>query len=141
MVDKTPQIRGIAESVLYSEDLARSLHFFRDVLGLAVMVENERMLAFDAGTAQVLLVFLRGATDEDTETPTGIIPAHRGDGPAHLAFHVSFADYDGWKALFGERGVPVTSEVTFPMGGRSLYFNDPDGNVLELATPGHWRNF
>ena len=28
-----------------------------------------------------------------------------------------------------------------PRGGTSLYFNDPDGNVVELATPGLWANY
>jgi hypothetical protein len=40
-----------------------------------------------------------------------------------------------------DRGIPIVSEVTFDKGGRSPYFNDPAGNVLELATPGHWANF
>jgi catechol 2,3-dioxygenase-like lactoylglutathione lyase family enzyme len=28
--------------------------------------------------------------------------------------------------------------VTWPLGGTSLYFRDPDGHLLELATPGIW---
>lgn len=141
MADTPPKIRGIAETVLYSDDLARAERFFGDVLGLTLMTGSERMLAFDAGTSQVLLVFLRGATETPTVIPGGVIPPHRGDGPAHMAFHISHADYDGWKARFEALGVPITSEVTFPPGGKSLYFTDPDGNVLELATPGHWTNF
>jgi hypothetical protein len=38
------------------------------------------------------------------------------------------------------RDVTITSEVDWGERGRSLYFNDPDGNVLELATPGLWPN-
>nr|WP_248304777.1 hypothetical protein [Breoghania sp. L-A4] len=38
-------------------------------------------------------------------------------------------------------GVPITSEVTWPAGGISLYLNDPDGNVLELGAPPNWPNF
>ena len=55
-----------------------------------------------------------------------------------LAFAIPADAYNSWKAQLGRAGVPVTSEVNWPKGGRSLYFNDPDGNVLELATPGLW---
>jgi catechol 2,3-dioxygenase-like lactoylglutathione lyase family enzyme len=40
-----------------------------------------------------------------------------------------------------DKAVPVESEVSWPQGGRSLYFLDPDGMVVELATPGLWRNY
>jgi hypothetical protein len=31
--------------------------------------------------------------------------------------------------------------VTWPAGGISLYLDDPDGNVVELASPALWPNF
>ncbi|HWQ03343.1 MAG TPA: glyoxalase, partial [Candidatus Nitrosotenuis sp.] len=27
------------------------------------------------------------------------------------------------------------------LGGRSIYFRDPDGHSLELVTPGVWPNY
>ncbi|MDF2970539.1 MAG: glyoxalase, partial [Microvirga sp.] len=41
----------------------------------------------------------------------------------------------------GERKIPIESRVTWPRGGTSLYFRDPDGHVLELATPGLWATY
>ena len=137
----TPRIRGIVETALYTDDLDACRRFYTDVLGLEIIMENDGMLAFDAGTSQVLLVFERATSSGDKRLPGGLIPGHRGDGPAHMAFHIAIRDYDAWKAAFRSRGVPILSEVTFPAGGRSLYFNDPAGNVLELATPGHWTSF
>lgn len=69
------------------------------------------------------------------------LPLHHGEGPAHMAFHIAIADYDAWKAFLVDRSIPPVSEVTFDKGECSLYFNDPAGNVLEIATPGHWANF
>ncbi|WP_346432326.1 hypothetical protein [Breoghania sp. L-A4] len=50
-------------------------------------------------------------------------------------------DLDAWRAYLTASGVPITSEVTWPAGGISLYLNDPDGNVLELGAPPNWPNF
>ena len=90
---------------------------------------------------QVLLVFKRGATREDSETPEGRIPGHHSEGPAHFAFAIDAADYGVWKRHLQATGVSIRSETTWNRGGRSLYFDDPDGNVVELATPGLWPNY
>jgi catechol 2,3-dioxygenase-like lactoylglutathione lyase family enzyme len=37
-----------------------------------------------------------------------------------------------------EHGVGIESEVQWDLGGTSLYFRDPDGHSVELATPGVW---
>lgn len=135
-----PRIAGLLETALYVDDMARSAAFFRDVLGLVAMIESDRLTAFDAGHGGVLLVFARGKSVEDVVTPRGTIPGHDGHGPLHMAFAIAADDYDRWRAHLIAQGVTVTQEVTWPAGGRSLYFNDPDGHVLELATPGLWKN-
>ena len=37
-----------------------------------------------------------------------------------------------------QEGVAIESEVTWPGGGRSIYFRDPAGNSLEFAMAGIW---
>ena len=37
-------------------------------------------------------------------------------------------------------GVAEAGRTQWPRGGTSLYFRDPDGHLLELATPGIWPN-
>ncbi len=135
-----PRIAGLLETALYVDDMARSVGFFRDVLGLSPMIESDRLTAFDAGHGGVLLVFARGQSIEDVMAPGGTIPGHDGSGPLHMAFAIGFDDYGPWLAHLAMHGVAVTHEVTWPAGGRSLYFTDPDGHVLELATPGLWKN-
>ena len=38
-------------------------------------------------------------------------------------------------------GIAVESRVVQTHGGTSLYFRDPDGHSLEVATPGLWPNY
>src|SRR5207249_7155368 len=46
-----------------------------------------------------------------------------------------------WRRLLGEHGVTIESEVRWERGGTSLYFRDPDNNLIELGTPGIWPNY
>ncbi len=136
-----PPIRGVLETAIYSDDLSRAHGFYGGVLGLKRVLDTPRMLTYEVAPAQVLLVFKRGATREDSETSGGMVPGHHSEGPAHFAFAIAADKYDAWKSRFAAKGVTIRSEVTWPPGGRSLYFDDPDGNVVELATPGLWPNY
>jgi catechol 2,3-dioxygenase-like lactoylglutathione lyase family enzyme len=136
-----PQISGLLETALYVDDMARACAFFEGILGLQPMVSGERLTAFDAGAKGVLLVFKRGETAEDVPIKGGIIPGHDGAGPLHMAFAIPAESYEEWRRHLLRSGVAIRSEVRWPAGGRSLYFSDPDGHVLELATPGLWPNY
>jgi catechol 2,3-dioxygenase-like lactoylglutathione lyase family enzyme len=56
----------------------------------------------------------------------------------HLAFAIPTDSYAAWKTKLVARNIKIESEVRWPRGGRSLYFRDPEGNLVELATPGLW---
>ena len=91
------------------------------------------------GAAGVLILFKRGATLRPIELEGGTIPAHDGSGPLHFCLSIRAGDVAAWRDWLAESGVAIASEVDWPDStGRSLYFNDPDGNVMELATPGLW---
>ena len=136
-----PKVTGLLETVLYVDDLARARDFYRDRLGFTLMVDAERLLAFDLGPGQALLLFARGATLEPLAVPGGTIPPHDGSGPAHAAFRIADADLSAWHAHLQDAGIEIESSVEWPAGGTSLYFRDPDGHCLELATPGLWANY
>ncbi len=137
----TPPIRGVLETAIYVDNLERAHCFYGCVLGLKRVLDTPRMLTYEVAPAQVLLVFKRGATREDSETSGGLVPGHHSEGPAHFAFAIGTETYAAWKAHLEASGIAIRSEVTWPPGGRSLYFDDPDGNVVELATPGLWPNY
>ena len=138
MTAKAPPIAGVLETSVYVDDLARAGEFYGGILGLDCVLDTPRMATYAVAPGQVLLVFRRGLTREDAESPGGMVPGHHSEGPAHFAFAIDAAAYDEWKTHLARQGVTILSEVRWPKGGRSLYFKDADGNVLELATPGLW---
>ena len=136
-----PRIDGLLETSLYVADLDRAAAFYEQVLGLRVMLRSPRLVALDAGRQGVLLLFLAGATSEDVVEAAGTIPGHEGTGRLHMAFAVPAENLDAWRARLAGAGVALTGEMAWPRGGTSLYFSDPDGHVIELATPGLWPNY
>jgi catechol 2,3-dioxygenase-like lactoylglutathione lyase family enzyme len=136
-----PQVAGVLETSLYVADLARSTAFYRDGLGFRVLFDSPRLVAFDAGMRTVLLIFPRGMAAQDLHEARGTIPGHDGSGHLHVAFAIAADSVDSWRQRLAELGVKITGEYRWPRGGLSLYFADPDGHVLELATPGLWQTY
>lgn len=136
-----PEIVGLLETALYVDDMDRSVRFFREVIGLATMLENDRLTAFDAGNRGVLLIFKRGGSTDDTCTSTGVIPGQDGSGHLHMAFAITADSYDEWRDHLRLAGVKERGEMRWDGGSRSFYFEDPDGHVLEVSTPGLWPNY
>jgi len=133
-----PTIGHLLESAIYADDIDAIVSFYRDVLGLRVLDAGARLVALDAGTSTVLLIFKRGATSNGAQTPDGWIPPHDGGGPIHLAFAVPADELAAWEHRLTQQGIAVESRVRWPGGGRSIYFRDPEGHSVELATPGTW---
>ena len=136
-----PRITGLLETSLYVDDMARSARFFREVMGLDAMLETKTLAAFDAGSHGVLLLFQRGGSTADAHSEMGVIPGHDGSGPLHMAFAIPAGSYEEWRDHLRHAGVTERGEMRWRGGGRSFYFEDPDGHVLEVATPGLWPNY
>ena len=136
-----PKIAGILETSLYTRDLTRAAAFWDGVMGLAPLASDARFHAYDAGNHGVLLLFLEGATAETVHLPGGTIPPHDGAGRLHLAFAIAADDLPAWEAHLAAQGVAIEGRTDWPRGGKSLYFRDPDGHLVELATPGLWKTY
>jgi catechol 2,3-dioxygenase-like lactoylglutathione lyase family enzyme len=136
-----PHIRRVLETALYCDRLDRTAAFYRTLLGADPLLESERLVALDACEGTVLLLFQRGQSSQPLDTPGGRIPAHDGSGPTHIAFAIDVGDFEEWERRLGELGIEIESKVTWGRGGRSLYFRDPEGRSVELATPGTWATY
>lgn len=118
----------IKETCLYIRDLETAKKFYHETLELPLIsyVEDKHIF-FRAGDS-VLLCF----NPEDSkykESP----PAHYGGGKQHFAFEVSKQDYENSKTWITSRGIRITDTVIWKGGAESFYFEDPEGNVLEIV--------
>lgn len=136
-----PRLKRIVETALYVDDLERARAFYEDQLGLEPVLKTGTLIAFDAGAKSVLLLFQRGASLTTQTSPGGSIPPHDGSGPLHIAFAIDADELEAWEAKLDQLGIAVEGRMDWPRGGRSLYFRDPDGHLLELITPGVWRSY
>ena len=135
-----PRLGGVLETSLYVAELDRAREFYRRVFGLEVFFQDGRMCALGVAPSQVLLLFRHGTTDAPAPVPGGFIPPHGASGAAHLCFAIPLGELAAWEAHLHQLGIAVESRVTWRRGGTSLYFRDPDGHSLEVATPGLWPN-
>jgi catechol 2,3-dioxygenase-like lactoylglutathione lyase family enzyme len=133
-----PSLAGVLETALYVDAMPRARAFYEEVLGLAPVFADDRLTAYRVAPGSMLLLFRRGAATTTAVMPGGTIPPHDGAGPLHVALSVAAEDLAPWEAYLGTREVAVEGRTAWPRGGHSLYFRDPDGHLLELATPGIW---
>lgn len=133
-----PKLDGILETALYTDDMVQARRFYEDVLELEPIFADDRLCAYGIADRDVLLLFQRGTTTETVTMPGGTIPGHDGSGPLHVAFAVGRDQLDEWERRLVSRRVEIEGRTDWPRGGRSIYFRDPDGHLLEFATPGLW---
>jgi catechol 2,3-dioxygenase-like lactoylglutathione lyase family enzyme len=133
-----PSLDGVLETALYVDDLPRAQRFYEGVLALRCLFADDRLCAYDVGGRSVLLIFRRGASLATAHLPGGTIPPHDGSGPLHVAFAIAADALSEWEERLRHHGVGIEGRTDWPRGGRSVYFRDPDGHLLELATPGLW---
>ena len=121
-------IRRVGHLVLRVKDVARSRRFFEEVLGLPVVGQNERGMVFFSSDVK------------DNHHMVAIMPAKEGAampapeqvGMQHVSFELgSFAELQEAWQRFKEKGVEITY-TTFHGVSKSVYFKDPDGNMLEV---------
>ena len=132
--DAALRVAGLLEAALYGADLEALERFYVDVLGLTPLARTPGRNAVLRCAHSALILFDPAASD----APGGAFPPHGARGPGHVAFVVPGDELPAWRDRLAARGVAVESEYPWPEGGRSVYFRDPAGNLVELAPPTLW---
>ncbi|CEL05029.1 hypothetical protein ASPCAL06151 [Aspergillus calidoustus] len=153
----------ILETCIYVRDIEASARFYQETLNIAPFIESPRVTGFSLGPT-TLLLFELGKTGTDINTPTGVIPLHgptpqvlaslqhsdensNGEGEAQsLKQHFCFAvqspeQVQQWEEHLRGKGVKILSTMSWERGGRSVYFEDLDGHVVEIASRGVWPHY
>lgn len=133
-----PQIKRIIETALYVDDLERAKAFYSQHLQLETMVESRVLVAFNVGQQSTLLLFKRGASVHTKYLSGGEIPPHDASGRIHICFAIDAEDLPTWEERLGTANIAIEGRTHWPKGGSSVYFRDPDANLVELLTPGCW---
>ena len=129
---------GILETALYVDDLDAAERFYTDVLGLSLIERQANRHVFFRCGHGVLLLFNAITTAMPGTIAGQTIPPHGAHGSGHMAFAVRDEEIAAWRRRLQEASVAIESEIAWPQGGHSLYFRDPSGNSVELATPRIW---
>jgi catechol 2,3-dioxygenase-like lactoylglutathione lyase family enzyme len=127
----------LAEIVLWSRDLAESLAFYRDLLGLQVMSPPELPVCFlkaGPGEGPVPEMIVLVPLPEGTAG----FPGGKTERPLHhIAFSVAASEYDELQRRCQGAGLEVRGgQHPVLKGVRTFYVDDPDGNEVEVIAPG-----
>jgi catechol 2,3-dioxygenase-like lactoylglutathione lyase family enzyme len=126
-------VTGVSELVLEVVDLEAAEAFYAGVLGLPVV---DRWPDREA-----IWVMAGGRTRIGLWRPQVGLAGGRGGLHVHFALHIAETDYDAAVERLRAKGMEI-QEIAFEGAGRSVYVDDPDGNVVELWTwdvAGHLR--
>jgi catechol 2,3-dioxygenase-like lactoylglutathione lyase family enzyme len=119
-------IRAIDYSVIFVRDMAAMRRFYEDVLGFPPIRElSPGWIEYRVG-ANTLALARPSRTAADAPIPAG-------SAALQLAFKVSVPDVDRCADELVRKGVALMSPPTDQsFGHRTLFFRDPDGNLLEV---------
>ena len=142
--ERAPELSGLVESALFVENLAFACGFYEQVLSLSKIELSEKGCVLRVADQRYLLLVTDEGARRSSETPYGIVPpcavAQRDTaGPGHIAFGIPADAVDSWRERLEKHGIKILSEITWQHGARSMYFRDPDGHLIGLATAGIWE--
>lgn len=120
-------IQAIDYTVVFVRDLPAMRRFYEDVLHFPLARElSPRWIEYRVGANTLALAVPGGRTAGDAPIPPGT-------AALQLAFKVAVADVDRCAAELVQQGVTLLSPPTNQVfGHRTLFFRDPDGNLLEI---------
>ncbi len=123
------RVTGLDHAAINVKDLARSLAFYTEVLGLKISPREHQKPGvehfLDCGTS--LIGLIQGNAAEGLH-----LLQNEGVGGNHVSFRVRTSDFDGAVETLKAGGVPIHFMKKRDKSW-SVYFEDPDGNKLEIT--------
>ena len=129
-------VRGLDHVAITVADVERTLRFYEAVLGATTHFEDAwregkiPVVLLQVGASRLSVHAAASPAEPYAERPTpgSADICFRWDGPvAEAAAHLEACDVD---VILG----PVPRPAADGSAGQSVYFRDPDGNLLELLT-------
>ncbi len=120
------KIRHLDYTVIFARDLKAMRRFYGEVMQFPLLRElSPQWIEYHVG-ACVLTLTERGMMWSDPPTPKGALSLQ-------LAFRVAPKEVDECAAALKKAGVEIVKPPTDQAWGhRTVFFRDPDGNVLEI---------
>jgi catechol 2,3-dioxygenase-like lactoylglutathione lyase family enzyme len=125
-VNALTKIRSLDYTVIFARDMAAMRRFYSEIMRFPVDSElGAQWIAYRVGSS-LLALTERGLMFNDEPTPAGALSVQ-------LAFRVAPKEVDACADALRAAGVAIAHPPTDqPWGHRTLFFRDPDGNVLEI---------
>jgi lactoylglutathione lyase len=125
-VDPKLPIRNLDYTVIFARNMSAMREFYGTTLGFPQhKALGSQWIEYRIG-ANILALTERGVLFDDPAPPVGALSLQ-------LAFRVAPSEVATCATTLKERGVSILSGPTDqPWGHRTLFFRDPDGNVLEI---------
>lgn len=119
------QIRQIDYTVIFTRDMPAMRHFYETVMEFPLLrVLSDRWVEYCIG-ANTLALTVHGRFGDPPPPP--------GAHALQMAFRVPPPAVAECAAALEANGVALISPLTdHPFGHRTIFFRDPDGNVLEI---------
>lgn len=118
-------VKQLTYVIVLCDDIERMKAFYRDLFAFPIDSESETTLAFRAGS--VLLSLRQRTRGYDGQGVRAEVPGMQ------IAFLVAPDEVERCYAQLVEKGVTILDPPTDqPRGHRTVYFADPEGNILEI---------
>jgi len=128
-------VKGLGEVSIRVRDLDAMQKFYEEVVGLEVLRRDESFVFFKiaegyGGHTQNLALF--DATNRIFHE-TKSQPSSDQTTLHHIALNISLEDFESEKMRLEGLGLKIDATIHEWLHVRSLYFTDPEGNLLEFV--------